>query len=59
MANDRMWLVHKPSGEKSLIAKNRDDHWDVYDGPKINTFQQLFDQYGCVTDYVIEYESET
>ncbi len=61
MANDRMWLVHKPSGKMALIAKTWDERdWSEYTGPRHEPFYSiggLLAECGYNTDYVIEYES--
>lgn len=57
MANDRMWLVHKPTGKKSLIAKHFGSGWLEYTGSKQLSFNDLFDQTPFQNqDFVIEYE---
>jgi hypothetical protein len=63
MANDRMWLVHKPSGKMALIAKNWDDvTWDFYTGQRLAPHQYdikgLLDECGYDTEYFIEYDSK-
>jgi hypothetical protein len=60
MANDRMWLVHKPTGKMALIAKHFEQGWKEYTGPRHPPFysiQGLFDECGQDTEYVVEYES--
>jgi hypothetical protein len=55
-----MWLVHVPSGKKSLIAKNwGDECWVKYIGPRRKPFlslKALLDQCGYDTGYEIRYE---
>lgn len=61
MANDRMWLVHKPSGKMALLAKNwGDDIWIPYNGPRHEPYystEGLLAECGYNTDYYISYES--
>ena len=61
MANDRMWLIHKPSGKGALIAKHWGDDWREYNGPRHKPYfsiQELLLECGNNTDYVIMYESK-
>jgi hypothetical protein len=49
MANNRMWLVHKPSGNKALVAKHFGDGWIEYEGPRHSPYysiQGLFNEFG-------------
>ena len=61
MANDRMWLVHGPTGKRALIAKHWGNRWEEYTGPRHEPFfsiEGLFIEVdGISTDFVIEYES--
>lgn len=61
MANNRMWLVHKPSGRMALIAKTFARGWEEYTGPRHKPYysiQELLELHGSDdnTDFVIEYE---
>jgi hypothetical protein len=60
MANDRMWLVHIPTGKKTLLAKHFGTEWAKYRGPVHNPYyslEQLFEVTGsCSRDFVIEYD---
>ena len=63
MANDRMWLVHKPSGSMALIAKSFARGWREYDGTRHEPYysiQDLLEKFGHDdnTDFEIQYESE-
>ena len=62
MANDRMWLVHKPSGNKALVAKSFALGWHEYVGPRhmpYYSIQDLLEKFGRDdnTDFEIQYES--
>ena len=60
MANNRMWLVHKPSGKKALLAKHWGDVWYEYTGsrnPPFYSIQELFNETDTSTDFAIEYET--
>jgi hypothetical protein len=60
MANDRMWLVHKPTGKMALIAKHFGDIWVEYTGPRHEPYysiQGLFAETDNSTDFEIQYES--
>jgi hypothetical protein len=57
-----MWLVHKPSGERALIAKSYGEGWYEYrpeaDAPR--SIEKLLDNVGADDnkDFYIEYESD-
>jgi hypothetical protein len=56
-----MWLVHKPSGNMALLAKNwGDDLWEPYTGPRNEPYysvEELIATCGYGTEYYISYES--
>lgn len=60
MANDRMWLVHRSSGKRVLIAKHFGGNWQFYTGKRHKPYydyQELFDEEsGPSQNYTIEYE---
>lgn len=61
MANNRMWLVHKPTNKRYLLAQHLGDGWYEI-GPETTrvypTIQALLDDTPWNnTDFVIEYEA--
>jgi hypothetical protein len=61
MANDRMWLVHKPTGRKTLLAKNWGYQWEAWRGPCQISLEELFanDDEPASTAYELEFESKS
>jgi hypothetical protein len=64
MANNRMWLTHKPTGERVLLAKYYPSTgWYVRDDDLVDRLTKLFDgnEHRTVwgdTGYELEYESD-
>ena len=59
MANNRMWLVHVPTGEKKLLAKHFGYQWVVWDGEEMSAwFADMWHEEKKRNEYEIEYEVE-
>lgn len=41
MANRRMWLVHKPTGAKALLAKHWTDGWRKFEGVRHEPYYSI------------------
>ena len=61
MANNRMWLVHVPTGRRVLLAKRFGGDWEVWEGGKQGSIAGALDRAlkdSTDTSWTLEFEHD-
>lgn len=64
MANNRLWLVHKSTGERVMLGKRMVQGWYVREGVDMtkqldNFFAKTEQEYAAQDDFELEFEDDS